>query len=158
MKVYIFKLKNESNIYAYSINKEYVDIFISQRNMKLFKYQIIDLDKYDFMIFSNKMNNQKLLKDFLYDGENDIEIVATTEESSKLSDSCQYIQDICDFVKHHIHEYNLKNKYLKSILKITDKIILEEENKPVMLNINTFKLFYYLFRNTFSKYDVTEEI
>lgn len=155
MKVYVFSLKNEKDIYAFTATKEYADIFRSQRNMKLFNERILSLDKYEFMIFSNKMSNYQLCKDYLEDDENDIEIIASVKETSELSEACENIRQISYLIENDFKIFPFKKKFLKPIIKITQNITKRKDNHPT-LNVNTFSLFYYLFRNTFSEYDIQD--
>lgn len=158
-KVTIFKLKGSKEIYAFSINKEYIKIFKEQRNMKLFDIINIELDKYELMVFFNKNKSCQLSKDYLNDGETDIEIVSTVHESDSLSESCDFIYNMALNIEEELDEYPLKKKYLNLIKELTETITLCSEKELTSLNINTFKLFYHLFRNTFSEYaDEFEEV
>ena len=153
MKVYVFNLKHEKSIYAFTATKEFAELFRSQRNMKLFNEQVITLDKYEFMIFSNKMSIYKLCKDYLDDGEHDIEIVATVQETYQLSESCDYIRHTISSIEKSIKIFPFKKKYLKPIIKVTESITTKGKDDHPTLNVNTFALFYHLFRNTFSEYE-----
>lgn len=155
MKVYVFCLKADSDVYAFTATKEFAELFRSQRNMDLFKESVLTLDKHEFMIFANKLSNNKLCKDYLDDGKNIIEIAATVREATQLSDSCEYIQDTVEFLKKDLSRTPFKKKYLKPIIKITESITKRIDNNPT-LNVNTFSLFYYLFRNTFSEYELPD--
>ena len=152
MKVFVFSLKAEKCMYAFTINEEYAEIFKKQRNMNLFNVNTITMNKYEFMIFSSRMSKFQLCKDYLDDGEQDIEIIATIKETSDLSEACEYIRKTYELISRNIELYNFNKKYLKPIIKITQSIIKSVDNHPT-LNINTFKLFYNLFRNTFSEYE-----
>lgn len=149
-KVTLFKLKNNKELYAYSINKEYIKLFKEQRNMNLFDKYDVEMDKYELMIFTNKYKSYQLVKDYLYDGQNDIEIVASVSETSALTESCDDIYNTACTIDEFSNDYPLKQKYLNIISVLTDSITLCDE-KSKSLNINTFKLFYHLFRNTFSE-------
>lgn len=153
MKVFVFCLKSDNSVYAFTATEEFADMFRSQRNMALFKENTLTLDKYEFMIFANKMSKQKLCKDYLDDGEHDIEIMATVHETAQLSESCEYIQRTIECIQKDFSRSSIKKKYLKPIMKITQSITKRIDDHPT-LNINTFSLFYYLFRNTFSEYDL----
>lgn len=156
MKVYVFSLKSENEIYAYTAAKEYAELFRSQRNMKLFNEKVISLDKFEFMIFSNKMSVYQLCKDYLDDGEHDIEIVASVRETYQLSESCDYIRHNVSAIEKSIKDFPFKKKYLKPIIKLTQNITIKGKDEHPTLNVNTFTLFYYLFRNTFYEYDDEE--
>ena len=151
MKVIIFSLKADKGIYAFTIDKEYAEIFRSQRNIDLFNETEISLNKYEYMVFNNKNSHFQLVKDYLDDGDTDIEIVATINETTRLSEYCEQIRQTSEFIERNIDGFMLKKKYLKAIMNVTQNITKRKDNHPT-LNINTFKLFYYLFRNTFSEY------
>lgn len=155
MKVIIFSLKVEKCMYAFTINEEYANIFRNQRNMSLFNENSITMNKYEFMVFSSRMSRFQLCKDYLDDGENDIEIIASIKETSELSETCEYFRRTYETITKNIDSYNIKKKYLKPIIKLTQSIIKSIDNHPT-LNINTFTLFYYLFRNTFSEYELPD--
>ena len=91
MNVTVFSLKNEKGLYAFSINKKYIDLFKLQRNMDLFYIHNVKMDKYEFMAFSNNNNSKMLISDVLYDSEtnSNIDIITTVEESDSLTESCK---------------------------------------------------------------------
>ena len=152
-KVTIFSLKTEKGVYAYSTVKEYIKMFKMQRNMQLFNVKTIEMSKYEFMSFSNNNKSEMLCKDYLYDGKTDIEVVATVYETSSLSEACTYIYNTACSIEDSIPYYGLKDKYLNAILALTEVITqrTKSNNGALTLNVNTFKLFYHLFRKTFSE-------
>ena len=135
-KVFMIYKKGEKSPYAYTINTEYYKLFKSQRNMSL--------------IFTNKNKSLQLIEDYLYDGKNDITIIATVEESAKLSESCEYIFSTADTIERSLKNVPLKKKYLNSILSITQELKRRNKKTPTLC-VDTFTLFYYLFRDTFSE-------
>ena len=152
MTVTIFSLKNEKGVYAFSINKSHIELFRLQRNMKLFYVRNVKMTKHEYMAFSFDNKNTMLVLDYLYDSESDtnIEMVTTVHESDELSESCHNIHSIASSLEKNIYKYSLKPKYLNIITTLTSIITEPDENTNV-LNIDTFKLFYQLFRNTFSE-------
>ena len=148
MKVYLFYLKEDPReLYAFTLDKEYKNRFMSERNMNLFYMKKEHMEKNICMVFMNKNKSKQIVRDVLNDGKTDYEILCTVEESTKLSESCEYIEFTCGAIKELIHNYSLKKKYLKSILALTD--VIKNQNTNPTLQINTFKLFYELFKNTF---------
>lgn len=155
IKVYIYILKKEDpnkEIYGYTVSKEIAKQFENQRNMKLFYRIVKRMDKYELMIFMNDNKSKQLCKDNLYDGERDYQIIATIDESSSLSESCDSIFSTIIFINDALIDYKLKDKYLKAINEITDFL---NNKRYEYSNINTFKLFYHLFRETFYE-DINE--
>ena len=151
MTVTVFSLKNEKGVYAFSINKDYIDLFKIQRNMNLFYIREIKMSKYEFMAFSNNNKNHLMVVDYLYDSKSktNIEVITTVHESDSLSESCEQIYSVASCIEKSAYNYPLKDKYLNIILKLTSSIT-EVDDSTNILNIDTFKLFYHLFRNTFS--------
>lgn len=155
MKVYVFSLKAEKGIYAFTINNEYADLFRSQRNMNVFDEKVISMDKHEYKAFSYQMQSHQLCKDYLDDGEHDIEIISTIQETTSLSESCEYITQTIEMLEKNVQIYPFKKKYLKIIIKLTQCITKRNDDHPT-LNVNTFALFYHLFRNTFSEYELPD--
>lgn len=147
MKVYIFTKDNE--IYAYSNIKELAELFQIQRNMNVFKVEKVYMDKYDFMAFSYKKRDQKIIKDYLSDSINTVEFASTVRESSYLDDSCDQIVRTIDSIHNSLVHIPFKKEYLNSIIVITKSITMYDKNCVPTLNIDTLKLFYYLFKDTF---------
>lgn len=148
IKVYIYILKKEEThkeIYGYTVDKDISKQFESQRNMKLFYRIVKRMDKYNLMIFMNNNKSKQICIDNLYDGKNDYQIAATIDESSALSESCDSILSTIIFINDAMCDYKLKKKYLKAIDEITNFL---NNNKYDYANIDTLKLFYYLFKET----------
>ena len=152
VKVYLYFLKNEpSNVYAYTTDKGMSKRFEDERDMNLFVKKKVRMDKYECMAFQSKNNFAKLQQDVLNDGKDDFPILMTIYESTALDESCTYIMSTSDLIYSRLGSYPLKDKYLKIIKEITSNIIMNEDDKqPTLrvLNINTFKLFCYLFNQS----------
>lgn len=158
MKITLFYLLETKSLYAYSENNDFIKKFKSQRNMKLFKVVTKDIDKYQRMVFLNKNSGKQMITDYLSDEENTFEIISTVEESDKLSESTEYISDTMTFTRRCMMMWDLKEKYLNIITKITDVISEQtsDDDNPT-LKINTLDLFYYLFKNTFIEKSIEDE-
>ena len=150
--VYLFYKRNEKEPYAYTIDKKKKKKFQYQRNMKCFYLKKVHMEKYEFMIFSNKNSSLQIIKDYLYDGDFDYEIYCSINESSRLSESCDYIYSTAQNLDDYFHNLKIpiKSKYLNPILKITNELISGDKRRNVM-NINTLHLFYHLFKDTFGE-------
>jgi hypothetical protein len=152
-KVYMFYKRKETSPYAYTINQSYAELFQVQRNMDVMFMKKIEMNKYEFMIFANTNKNIQLIEDWLFDGENDISIISTIEESSILSEKAYYVLSKAKEIEKSLSAIPFKKKYLNSIFQITQEIIGTSNNNPT-LRVDTFTLFYYLFRDTFSEVPV----
>ena len=75
MKIYLFYIKSENNtLYAFTDNKEYAISFSEQRNMKLFKFKTMSVNRNYFVSFKNKFWDNYMIPIELEDDEstNDI--------------------------------------------------------------------------------------
>ena len=158
MKIYLYYLKSEKNkLYAFTDNKEYSKLFSSTRNMKLFNYKTIDVDEDELFILKDKYWENELEEYFLDDDENSYHIICTNNEEIILNDSCEQLGDNMVFFKSYFDSFKfLDKKVVKLIDNLTDisaknsKIYGEGTGKyDLEMQINTFSLFYYLFKNTF---------
>lgn len=156
MKVYMVYIKGNKSPYAYTINKDYINLFIEQRGQDMIYVKPIEMNKYEFMVFSNQNRGLQLGKDYLDDGEHTIEIIASVDESSQLSESCDYIQNTVLTLETSFKKLPLKKKYLNSITKITSEISRRDNNNPT-LRVDTISLFYHLFKNTFTEVNEYDE-
>ena len=79
-------------MYAFTSNKSFLNLFLSQRNEKLFKLKTVKMDKDEFKEFDKAHNENRLAEDNLEDSDgNDIKIIATIKEGCGLTESCDYI-------------------------------------------------------------------
>lgn len=148
-KVYLFYIKKTKELYAYTLDKELKNIFLSQRNPNVFKVITEELEDVEYQAFSYKEKSSKLIKDYLYDGEKDYEIVTTVRESDILSDSCSEVQTNLENLRKELQAVPWNKNYLNTIIELTELITYRDKNNPNILPINTFRLFYHLFKTTF---------
>lgn len=152
MKVYIFKLKREPNqIYAFTCNKKAALQFEEERDITRFIVEEIKLSDNQFAIFANKHRRALLHEEILYDGKNTFTIMATIDESSTVDGYCDYIHKIIETVDRELVLFPFKDEYLKTIKEITLNIkMTDKKSSPtLLLNVDTFKLFYKLNAYTF---------
>lgn len=152
IKVYLFILKSEKKLYAYTNNKDYAKRFLSERNKELFLLKIKKVDDDEFIEFSHT-NHEKLLGEVpLFDGTpKDIFIVATSEEESNLFISCGEIYKSVELIKKDLDEFPFKKKWKKLVIEACKLSLSVENDNEICCEeyINTFALFYYLFKDTF---------
>lgn len=160
MKIYLFYIKSENNtLYAFTDNKEYAISFSEQRNMKLFKFKTMSVDRNYFVSFKNKFWDNYMIPIELEDDDRSYIITGTNNEEIILNDSVEKLGDDMVYLRSYFSSFEgLNKKVLKLIDSLTDisiknyKIYGEGSNKyDLEMQINTFSLFYYLFRNTFIK-------
>lgn len=160
MKLYLYYLKsNPNSLYCWTIDKDLSKLFESQRNMDLFIKDVnkdIDEDDKDFRLFSADNSSTILISDVLYDGENTIYISCSRKEASSLDAYIDNIWTVINDINKLIefHSFNIKEKYLKSILNLTNNITYGgDQESSGELRIDTVSLFIKLFKNTFVKED-----
>lgn len=147
--VYAFYLKKDKKLYAFTINKEYKDSFKKIRNMNKFIYTKLYMDELTLSIFQDK-NYLKMLTKVYLSNSNDIKeyhtIIATYDEEYLLEKKSSDISDNLVGIKIYMHRLNLKKEYVNAIKYLTE---INNPNDSTISNINTLKLFYHLFKNTF---------
>jgi uncharacterized protein YqgQ len=157
-KVYEFILKSKKEPYAYTIEKKLRDDFISQRNPNLFLMKTVKMNKYEYMAFISQNQKQMLieiplstsLKDYVY-------IVATYKEEDELSYEMEKMEnELADIYRHLVLQSNIKTKYKDSVNYLTCTFILNEDLDSLS-RVNSFAVFYKLFKDTFQKPNQEDE-
>ena len=150
MKVYVYYLNNE--LYAWTFDKEIGENFESQRCMKVFKKVILKMDDNKSSVFSYNFRVNQITYDNLFDGTNDIKIWCTIEESNQLSESVEYVYNTVSSIYMRADLYPLKEKYCNFIMSVTEII----NDGPDHYVIDTYKLFYDLFRYSLTGLEIKE--
>ena len=148
VKVYCYFLKKSKNdLYAFTIDKSFKDLFESQRFMKNFISGEKVYTEIEYQSFLSVNKDKMLQKDYIVDEDKTFEMIVTNEESNKLTSSCEYISDFLMKVQSDVttKKLLLTDTYLDSIFKMTEILKYDKDKN---LNINTFKLFSYLFKDT----------
>jgi hypothetical protein len=158
-KFYIFRLKSDiSYIYAWTDNKKDRDKFLFQRNRNIFISEKIKVDDVDGKEFSDLFNDSRLYEEVLYDGKEDMYILATAYESLMLDREYDRICDtFCSLIQNYSKFNNIDNRCIyntieKIIVNIKDYSSIDNLIYKVStgeIPVNTFKLFYKLFSDTF---------
>ena len=155
MKIYLLYLISNGMLYAVTDNKTYLNEFLRQRNPKCFKR------------ISKKMDNSECLKILtdnrllvldsipLESSDGDCNIIGTTQEDNMLSSVCEKMAESCEYFKLHFTKnvpFNIEYKELIDNLTTISKNI---NNHPI-IQIDSVKLFYYLFKETFVEHHQIE--
>jgi hypothetical protein len=154
MKVYLLYLLPKKKLYAFTDNKDYLKRFLSERNSKLFKVKEKRLDKENdgdsIFMMENVSKHLNIVP--LEDKNGDCSIIATNEEDHILSDVCEKMEEVCSSLKVYFTENVPFNDEYKSILDDLTTVTKNINNHPI-IQIDTVKLFYYLFKETFISQD-----
>lgn len=152
MKIYKFNIKSHEGdkLYAYTTNKDYRDIFIALRDMNLFKYDIVKLDKKEYKKFSSKYRTCKLIEP------EECKIICTGTEYDYILDEVRFkINE--DLVGYSLYDPDLfKPEYFKALRMLEYNLVYEialddDAYLENFLQPNIFHSFYVSFKNTFKK-------
>lgn len=152
MKVYLIYLLPKNKLYAITDNREYMERFLSERNSKLFNVvtQKCDKDEGLKLLTNNSRNVLNVIP--LEDMEGDYEIIGTIEEDDIINCVCEKIGDTCNHLKLHFTQNVPFNDEYKAVLAALTTISKDIDYHPI-IQIDSVKLFYHLFKDTFAKTD-----
>lgn len=159
-KVYVYRIRGDTAVYAWTTLKKIAKQFERERDMKLYAKDGYYFDEYEFKAFAYKNQSQKIISDILTDenGE-DYELLTTPKEVSMLEESIVQIESFYSWIEEESYFYiQLKKKYRALILDIAQSLVSNEsdfiihstdnvmvgDTKPTFncLRINTLTLFY----------------
>lgn len=146
-KIYAFILKGEENIYAFTDNIYYKNLFIKSRNMKKFLYMKLKLNEDEYNVFKDNNYLSNLDVCYLSDNEridNYITTVATLFEHNKMD---AFIDDLSkELMSDRIMLCNniddITKTELDAINYLTD---INNSLNHQFANYNTLLIFYSLF-------------
>ena len=153
MKIYSLYLLSKNKLYAITDNREFMERFLSERNSKLFKVITRKYDKEEGLKLIND-NNQNILNIIPLEDSND-EIVGTIEEDGVINRVCEKMAETCNYLKIHFTENVPFNNEYKAILSDLTTISKDIYYHPI-IQIDSIKLFYHLFKETFVENDNLE--
>lgn len=146
MKVYLFYHKNL--LYGFTYNKEYMERFLLERNSRLFKCITKKMDKQEYFEFSKDKELLKLCEIPLEDTNGDCNIIGTVSEENEIMLVCEKFGETCEYLKVHFTKNVPFNNEYKEILDLLTTISKDSNHHPI-IQIDSVKLFYHLFKDTF---------
>lgn len=151
MKFHLFYLKKSPNdIYAWTLDSGSAKKFLEFRNPDCFIYETEKMDEVLSMMFMNKHSSKKLSEFIISDTKGDYLFLCTPNENELLNEEVESIDFILASIKVHFQEnVHLKEEYREIIDMLTDFYIADEQQHTIV--IDTVKLFYHLFNDTFVK-------
>lgn len=158
VKVYLFYLHSDTELYAYTERKDLKKQFLNQRNRNCFKVSKIKLEENEFESFKSEFRYKNIREIPLNDTlTSDLYILGTTEEESKLLIKASELDDkMYNLFMDLSDDNNFKDKYVEAIEYLCNIFYFKypEDKKPeIYSKINLFHLFMSLFRNTFYEED-----
>lgn len=149
--IYLINLqKEEKTLYAYTTLKDIKDQFLIERNPSLFEVKKMEGDEDDIRLRSimNTYSNLKLIEEVVTDGKKTFVVYMTQNESQFFTESCEEIRNNILDCSKVLLAISFRTEILNAIKGIVD-LFLETEKKENMMPINTFKVYYSLFNDTF---------
>lgn len=148
MKLYLLYMKNQ--LYGITDNKDYVTQFLSQRKSNIFTVVTEKMDKEECIKYIQDNSSLKLIEILLEDENSSYTIIGTVKEEDEINCTCEKFSDTCNSFKlHFLPNFPFKKK-IKSFLEDLTTISKMENNHPI-IQINSVKLFYHLFKETFTE-------
>lgn len=153
--VHMFYLKATNDLYAFTLNKKYAKRFLQERNASLFRYRKEEMEEIMEKLFLNEYKACMLFEAPFTEGDDVFNLLITPDENAKLDESiCNIIDDLDALKRHFQKNVHIKEKWKKTILRLTDTYKYqdsEDGTSEAVSMVNTFSVFYYLFKNTFSE-------
>lgn len=154
MTLYLIYLKDvkkgDNSLYAFTTLKDIKDQFLQERNSDLFDVRKMEGDEEDIALrgIISTYSQYKLVEEIVFDGNTNFKVYMTVNESQFFAESCEEIRNNLLEYSKVLLAISFKTKILNAIRSVID-IYLESEKKDNLMPINTFKVYYYLFKNTF---------
>ena len=147
MKFYLFYLKHDRQLYAFTTVKAYAETFLEQRNPDCFKVKTVKLSGENEKIFMFR-NKFKMLYSYPYQTGigpgNYVELIATAEEDNNIDNKISEIENDISNIDEILRKYPIKEKYMKSLQNLTD---IYDTAGNILLDV--FSLFVDINRDTF---------
>ncbi len=157
MKIYFIYLLPKNILYAITDNNKYMKRFMSERNSKRFKVIKKKADINDIETIMSENKKIILSKIPLESSSGDYTIIGTNNESYIIDCICENIVDNCFRFKLHFTEnFSFNNEYIEVLDALTN--ISKNINDHPIIQIDSMKLFYYLFKETFINIDEDEVV
>ena len=142
-------------LYAVTDNKSYCNQFLRERNSKCFRVITKKMDEHECLKILNNNKSLNLNMIPLESSDGDCNIIGTTQEDNILSSVCEKMAESCEYLKLHFTKnvpFNIEYKELIDNLTTISKNI---NNHPI-IQIDSVKLFYHLFKETFVEHSQIE--
>lgn len=153
--VYLIYLKSKNCLYAFTLEKKDLNSFLKERNKKVFHVEKRKMDQTALSLFMNKYYTLHLIDIPLFDGYEYITILGTAKEDNAVSDAADYLYNQFIYCENISKHFPFRKKYLKLIEDLTNVVTkIQVSNSEMIdpyLEIDTFRIFYHLFRDTFEE-------
>lgn len=142
--VFIYYLKKDKSLYAFTIEPLIKNEFELERSMKLYTKKKIKMSEPEYEMFSYRNRGNMLFCNTLSDGENDISFATTSYENCDLEKECRDIDDNISKIYLELLKFPLNAKTKKLISSLTE--YYGDGVSESIYHFDTFKIFFKLFR------------
>lgn len=154
----VYTDQTDHGLYAFTENKKFAKRFESERNMDMFKKQVIDISDYTEDTYRSFMSNYRLrmmIEEPLTDKEgNDVTLIATYYEDSILSETFDILINDIDETLEDIQRLENYGQVKKGFTKFIATFLTYYNNQSVMdASVDTFHMFIDCFWETFYSTD-----
>ena len=157
MKIYRIYHKTIGGLYAITDKKEYFEKFLSQRNSNLFTLEKFKIDKDRVEEYLTHNSKLRLIDIPLEDETGDYSLIGTVNEENILNLICERVGDFCYHLNlNFTQNFPFNSEYKTLIDDLTT--ISRDENYHQIIQLDSVKLFYFLFRNTFTLSEEPENL
>lgn len=157
MKMWCYYLIETRELYAISPCKEIAKQFEKQRCMSVFIKKILRLDNYEFSAMMASNRSIVLVDVPLFDGPSCISMALTVREDSLITYEMERIEDEINAIKTRWKlDDEIPTELKRIVLQYLDlyqsvDIYANNVDEMLVSNINSFRICYMLFRNTFEE-------
>ena len=146
----IYYKKHQNNLYAWTLEKEKVNRFLTERCKDCFYIKKKKMDGTLSSVFMSQHPNLKLVDVPLFDGKEYITIIGTNAEDNAMQDAADNIIYDIYGIKSFIHGLPFKDKYFSVIDKLCE-ISKKDDDGDEYMQLNLFDLFINIHKETFTK-------
>ena len=152
MKLYLLYLLPKNTLYAITNNRKYLNQFLSERNPKIFNVITKKFDDDEYEKFMTSYSHFSLIDIPLEDCKSQYTIIGTIDECNIIDTVSESMAESCNYLKLHFTKNVPFNNEYKEILDALTTISKNSNYHPI-IQIDSVKLFYYLFKETFTMID-----
>lgn len=145
-KIHLIYLKNDSSLYAYTTEDDYLEMFLKQRNEKCFRVKTKKMSENELrtIMYANKRKKLMICPFDTMDKEN-ISMVVTADEDVQVTFKLEEFDRKRKELERLLNNVRIKDKYKKLLMRLVDisdkkdnKFTVDELSLLVDLHLNTF--------------------
>ena len=154
--IYVIVWKKGNEPFAWCDSKYQKKRFFKERGKGIFRAEKIRLSDIGYSVFYSKYHEYKLQEIPLFDGKEWYHLLATSYEDAKLAESQDEIEnDLYTIRDFYSHQKGVYSKRVLDLIKKATTVTSKTKDAygrqvDLYLEIDTFRLFYHLEKDTFN--------